>query len=291
MARLVVALALLLVAARPLAAGTAAPELWVWKGATLAPLVTPAAFSDLHVRLASQFEVLDGRVVGLTSGGELLDLTARRLLPAATPLGITSVSADRQLLIVVRGRRLGVYEAGAVAEKVQLPQDGLTVVAGAKQRLYLYGPQGAGAVIYLLEQGRAGTLLEIPDGRISALSVIGERLFFAVGNAIFTVAEGQRPAIVFVAAGESDIRSIAPDPRTGLLYFSAGDTVYAMRAGMAVSILRGLEGILRYAGDGLYVLDPWQGSLVKLQGLEKLLELGAGASQSGAEGPPAEFKE
>jgi hypothetical protein len=67
--------------------------------------------------------------------------------------------------------------------------------------------------------------------------------------------------------------------------------IYAMRAGMAISILRGLEGTLRYAGDALYVLDPWQRSLVKLQGLEKLLELGAGADQSGADAPPAQFKE
>lgn len=272
MARLVVAFALLLAATRPLAAGTPAPELWLWKGASLAPLVTPAALSALHIRLAEQFEVLDkGRIIALTSSGGLMDMTARRALPATAPLGITSFTADRHLLIVVRGRRLGFYDAGAIVEKIQLPQDGLTVVAGAKQRLYLHGPQGTGSIVYLLEQGRAGKLFEVPDGRISTLTVIGERLFFAVGNTIYTAAEGQRPAIVFVAAVPSEIRSIAPDPRTGLLYFSAGDTVYAMRAGMAISILRGLEGTLRYADEVLYVLDPWQGSLVKLQGLEKLL--------------------
>lgn len=291
MRRLLTVLALLFVAPS-IAAGTSPTELWLWQGAKLTPLAAPPSLAALNVRLAGPFEVLaKGRVVALTSNGDLVDLTARRPLPAKTPPGVTSFTADHQLLVVVRGRRLGWYDGGAVVEKVQLPRDGLTVVAGAKKRLYLHGPQGRGSAVYLLEQGRAGTLLEVPDGRISALAVIGERLFFAVGNTIFTAAEGQRPAIVFVAAVPSEIRSIAPDPRTGLLYFSAGDTVYAMRAGMAISILRGLEGTLRYAGDALYVLDPWQGSLVKLQGLEKLLELGAGAHPSGAEGPPAQFKE
>lgn len=292
MIRLVATLVLFLTAAWPVAAETSPAELWLWKGAILTPLLARADLASLDARLADQFEVLDnGRIVALTSAGELMDLTSRRALPGKTPLALTSFTADKALLIAVRGRRLGWYDGAAIVEKIQLPQDGLTVVAGPKKRLYLYGSQGAGSAVYLLEQGRAGKLFEVPDGRISTLTVIGERLFFAVGNTIYTAAEGQRPAVVFIAAAQSEIRSIAADPRTGLLYFSAGSTVYAMRAGMAISILRGLEGTLRYAGDALYVLDPPQGSLVKLQGLDRLLELGAGTGQSAPDATPAQFKE
>jgi len=292
MSRLAAVFALLLCCASTAAAASPA-ELWVWRGARLTPLVAAADVAALKVRLGAEFELpARGRAVALTSAGELVDLTARRLLPAVSPLGITSFTSDGHLLIVLRGRRLGWYDGGRVVEKLQLPQDGLRVVAGAKQRLYLYGPQGAGSVVYLLEQGRVGKLLEVPDGRIATLAAIGERLFFAVGNSIYTAAEGQRPAIVFVASGGEAIRSIAPDPRSGLLYFSAGHTVYAVRAGMGISVLRGLEGVLRCTGDGLYVLDPWQGSLVRLTGLEKLLEIGAGGEQPpAAGGPPASFKE
>lgn len=293
MRRALAVLVLVLAAACPLQAGTSPTELWVWSGATLKQLLTPTAFSALNRRLTEQFEVLDnGRaVIALASSGDLVDLIARRALPAKAPLALNSFTADKKLLIVVRGSRLGWYDGTSIVEKVQLPQDGLTVVAGPKKRLYLYGPQGAGSVVYLLEQGRAGKLFAVPDGRIATLTVIGERLFFAVGNTIYTAAEGQRPAIVFVAVGPAEVRSIAADPRTGLLYFSAGETVYAMRAGMAMSILHGVEGALRYAGDALYVLDPWQGLLVKLQGLEKLLELGPGGDQPAAGTPPAQFKE
>jgi hypothetical protein len=274
------------------AADTLTTALWLWRGATLQSLATPAALAPLNVRLTEQFEVVrSDQIVALTSTGDLVDLTACRRLPAKTPLALTAFTADQQVVIGVRGRRLGWYNGETVVEKIQLPQEGLTVVAGAKKRLYLYGTQGSGSVVYLLEQGRAGKLFEVPDGRISTLTVIGERLFFAVGNSIYTAAEGQRPAVVFVAATAADIRSIAADPRTGLLYFAVGDTVYAMRAGMAISLLRGLEGTLRYAGGALYVLDPWKDSLVTLRGLETLLEVGAGSEQTGADAPPAQFKD
>ncbi len=292
MTRLIVVLALLLAVAHPAAAAAPPAELWLWKGATLTPLLAPTALAPLDVRLAGQFEVLGrGRIVALTSGGDLLDLASRRTLPATAPLALTSFTADKALLIAVRGRRLGWYDGAALVEKIRLPQDGLMVVAGAKKRFYLYGPHGNGSAVYLLEQNRAGTLFEVPDGRVSALTAIGERLFFAVDNTIYTAAEGQRPAVVFVAAAQPAIRSIAADPRTGLLYFSAGSAVYAMRAGMAISILRGLEGTLRYSGDALYVLDASRGVLVKLQGLDTLLELGTGGGQPAPDAAPAQFKE
>ena len=284
--------ALLVLLGGPCLAAAATPpsEIQLWQGARLTPVLTPAALASLPVRLTLQFEVIKGgQVIALTADGALVDLTARRMLPAKAPLGITSLTADGGLPIAVRGRRLGWYDGGTVPEKIQLPQDGLMVAAGPKQRLYLYGPQGAGSVIYLLEQGRVAKLLELSDGRISTLAVIGERLFFAAGNTIYAAAEGQRPAIVFVASGHPEIRSIAADPLAGLVYFAAGDAVYAMRAGMAVSVLRGLEGSLRYAGDALYVLDPWRGWLVALRGLERLLE--AGADPAGAEVPSGQFKE
>ena len=291
-ARLLMLCIPLLFAAPGQAADSPATDLWLWRGATVQSLATPAALAPLNVRLTEQFEVVRGdQVVALTSTGDLVDLTARRRLPNKTPLALTAFTADQQVVVGVRGRRLGWYDGEALVEKIQLPQDGLMVVAGAKKRLYLYGAQGSSSVVYLLEQGRAGKLFEVPDGRISTLTVIGERVFFSVGHSIYTAAEGQRPAVVFVAATPADIRSIAADPRTGLLYFAAGDTVYAMRAGMAISVLRGLEGILRYAGGALYVLDPWKGTLVTLRGLEKLLEVGTASEPPGADAPPAQFKD
>ncbi len=285
------ALVLVLVWCARSAAGAPPGGVWVWGQATAIPLLTPSVSQELGVTLARQFEVLpDGHIVALTAAGDLFDLTARKLLPATSPLRVSSFTSDHGLLITVRGQRLGWYERGRVVDRIQLPQTGLSVVAGYKQRIYLYGAGTNGSLIYLLENGKAGLLAQIPNGKISALATIGERLFFAVGNTIYTAAAGQPPAVLFIAAGHKEIRSLAADPVSGMLCYAADDAVYAMRAGVAVSILRGLAGVLRHSGDALYVLDPGRGILVKIRGLEKLVRGGGGTK--GREAPaPAPFKE
>jgi hypothetical protein len=285
---LALAVAIVWLAAAPVMA--APPAVEVWAQANVTPILVPGSSRSLAVPLAPQFEVLPGgRVVGLSAAGGLFDLTRREALPAKHPLRLNAFTADGGLLIGVRDRRLGWYEAGEFAERIELPEAGLAVAAGPRNRLYLHGPRGAGSVVYLMEQGKAGMLLDVPEGRISALTVIGERLFFAVGNTIYTVAEGQRPAVLFIAAGESGIRSLAADPVSGLLFFSAGKGVYAMRAGVAVSVLRGMEGTLRCAGGELYVLDAGTRTLVRVQGLEWF---GRGeAAPAASEAPAGQFKD
>ncbi len=183
---------------------------------------------------------------------------------------------------------LGWYEDGVVRERIKLPQTGMKVAAGPKQRIYVYGDRGAGSIIYLLEDGQEIPLIEVSRGRISAFTAIGERIFYAVGNAIYTVAKGERPGLVFVAEGESLIHSLAIDPKIGVIYFSAGNAVYAMRAGMALSVLKGMECYLRCSDNALYALDPKAGRLVKITGLEKLIFEEKGGSPSG---PAGGFKE
>jgi hypothetical protein len=238
-----------------------------------------------------QFAVLgDGRVIVLTRGGDFFDLDAGEPLPAQAPLRVDAFTADGPLLITVREDRLGWYEQGVIQESLRLPQAGLGIVAGPRQRLYLFGPRGQGSAIHLLEDGQAALLVDLPQGAISALTVFGERLIFAVGGEIYTVAKGERPALLFLAAGQPRILSLAADPWSGMLYFATADAVYAMRAGVAVSILKGLGGVLRHAGGALYVLDQKRKTLVKLQGLEKLVGL-TGKTASGGGPAPSQFKE
>lgn len=82
--------------------------------------------------------------------------------------------------------------------------------------------------------------IDIPKGHISAFTSIGERIFFTIDNMIYTMAKGEKAGLLFIASAEKQIRSLAPDPISGVLCFSAGKTVYAVRAGVAISILKGL---------------------------------------------------
>lgn len=272
-------------------AATAPPKVGVWVGAKLTTLLNPAAAIGWGLEPGGQFAVLgDGRVIVLTRGGDFFDLDAGEPLPAQASLKVSAFTADGNLLITVRENRLGWYERGAIQESLQLPQKGLGIVAGPRQRLYLFGPRGQGSAIYLLGDSRAALVVDLPQGIISALAVSGERLIFAVGGEIYTVARGERPALLFLAAGQPRITSLAADPWSGMLYFATADCVYAMRAGVAVSILKGLGGTLRHAGGALYVLDSKRKTLVKLRGLEKLVGLTSKTASGG--GPaPAPFKE
>ncbi len=283
-------LVLLLTAAAPAWAGEAGPGVGVWAGGKLTTLLNPSTAARWGLEAGHHFAVLgDGRVIVLTRGGEFFDLRAGRQLPAQAPLKVSAFTADGPLLITVRQGRLGWYEQGVIKEGLQLPQDRMGIVAGPGKRLYLFGPRGQGSAIYLLEDSQAALLVEMPQGVISALAVSGPRLFFAVGGEVYTVAPGERPALLFLAAGQPRILSLAADPLSGMLYFATADCVYAMRAGVAVSILKGLGGPLCYAGDALYVLDPKRKALVKLQGLEKLVGLTGKPGMQSA--PASPFKE
>jgi hypothetical protein len=275
----------------PQAFATEAPVVAAaWEDATLVHLLSPSLAESVGLKPLTEFEVVDGlQVILLTSDGNLFDLTRRLPLPAKTPLQVTSFAVSEGLLVAVRNGRLGWYEDGEIRERIELPSKGMRVVAGKKQRLYLYGPRERGSVVYLLEEGKVLPLLETPQGTISAFTAIGERVFFAIDNAIYTAARGDRPGLLFIATGEQSIRSLAADPVAGLLYFSTGDTVYAMRAGVAISVLRGLAGVLRYSGNALFVLDPDRKRLVKVLGLEKLTTVSGGATAPAT--PPGAFKE
>lgn len=264
----------------------------LWQGAILTHILTPSIADNLKLdKLTSNFEVTEGEhVILLSSEGDLFDLKTGTHLTAKKPLRVSSFTHSAGLLVVIRNDRLGWYEDGEVKERFIIPSKGMKLAAGRGERIYLYGSRGDGSIVYLLEDNKVILLLEIPRGIITAFTSIGERVFFAVDNVIYTMAKGEQPGIVFIAAGEKRIHSLAADPIAGMLYFSAGEAIYAMRAGIAITILRGLNGTLRYSKNALFVLDPERKRMVKIQGLEGLtVQIG---EQSEAPAPaPGAFKE
>jgi hypothetical protein len=288
-ARLIIALLVVLTFTIPLFGQRDAPQVFLLKDAALTHLLIPQSTKGLGINLSPQFEVPEGgSPVLLTREGNLYDLEKRSYYPHTKPLNITSFTISSSLFVVIRKDMLGWYEDGAVKERIKLPQTGMKVAAGPKQRIYVYGDRGAGSMIYLLEDGQEIPLIEVSRGRITAFTAIGERIFYAVGNVIYTIAKGERPGLLFAAEGEGLIRSLAIDPKIGVIYFSAGNAVYAMRAGIALSVLKGMGSYLRYSGNALYALDPKTGRLVKITGLEKLIFEEKGGPTSG---PAGGFKE
>ena len=265
--------------------------LFLWKDAEIVDLLSPSLADSLKFIPAGDFAVSPaGTVLLLERDGNVLDLSRRARLPAKTPLGVESITHSSGLLIAVRKGRIGYYEDGEIVERVELPAPGMRIAAGRGERLYAFGPMGKGSSVFLLEGGKTIRLFDLPGETITDLSSIGERIFFAAGNRIYTAARGEKTGLLFLAAGEDRVRSIAPDPRSGLLFFSAGDSIYALRAGFAIAILKGLSGYLRCGDGALYVLDPEKRRLVRVTGLEKIVlagDAGGGASPLS----PSDFKE
>ncbi len=255
----------------------------------MTPLLAPSTADAFGLEvLAPEFELVEGgrALLMLTGDGNLFDLQQGAYLEGKPPLGIESFTYSDGMLVVIRNNHLGWYANGEIVERIALPSPGMKVVAGQGDHLYLYGPNEAGSMVYLLEGNGIVPLLEIPDGRISAFTAIGERIFFSIDNAIYSATKGEQAGIVFVAPGVEQIQSLAADTVSGLLYFSAPNSVYATRAGFAFTILRGLEGTLQYSNNALYVLDPKQRRLLKILGLEQIV---LGESSSAIS--PGDFKE
>ncbi|MCX5816872.1 MAG: hypothetical protein NTX75_11640 [Proteobacteria bacterium] len=267
-----------------------ASQIFVWKEAALIHLLTPDRTKALRIKLTPHFEIIDGTFpILLTGEGSLYDLQKNTYYPHTKPLSITSFTMNSGLCVVICNDMLGWYEDSGVKERIRLPHAGMKVASGPRQRIYVYGDKGTGSIIYLLEDGKEIPIIEISKGSITAFAAIGKRIFYAVDNSIYTVAKDEKPGLFFIASGEKQVRSLAIDTHAGIIYFSSGTTVYAARAGTAISIVKGIEGYLRYSGNALFILDPKAGRLVKITGLEKLTITGEKDGMPG--GSSGEFKE
>ena len=268
--------ALFLLAAALLAPGAAAAQrdsFALWEGATAERVFGPAQGEAQSLGAPREFEVLDAsQALLLAQDGRLYDLGRKppALIGEAPKLG--SIAVLRGGLIAVQGERLGYFEDARFVPRLSLPESGLRVVAGADDEIYLYGPSGGGSAIYHLKDWKIWPILRLPARDIDALATVGERIFFSAGGSIYTFTKGESASLLFVAPGEKSIDSLAADPRAGLLYFSAGERVYAMRAGVAFSVLAGVRGILRWSHNALFVLDRSRLQLIKVSGLEQITQ-------------------
>lgn len=266
----------------------------MWEGASAERVFGAIASQRQILGAPLEFEMLDGRqALLLNRDGALFDLGGRSPTKLADGVRVDSMAVLGGALVAVCGDRLGYFEEGRFVERLALPSAGMRVAAGASHEIYLYGSHDGGSVIYLLKDWRIWPILRMPGRRIDSLAAVAERIFFSVEGSIYTFARGERAGLLFVATGESSIDSLAADPAAGLLYFSAGDKVFALRAGVAFAVLAGVRGILRHSGKALYVLDRDRLQLIKVSGLEAITRGDAAARamptmrRSGA----ADFKE
>ena len=171
-----------------------------------------------------------------------------------------------------------------------LANDGLFVVDGGKprklldvplksrvfvpdgERTFISGITVAGKpVLFLYKEGTGHKALLELDAPIDAMALARGKLFFAVGPRIYVLGEGEPAKLFAHLPGFSHIPSIAVDDKNGLLYFSDGENLYAVRGGDFVVVRRGVGGMLRCREGDLYVLSWREHALFRMSGLSEAL--------------------
>ena len=164
---------------------------------------------------------------------------------------------------------LFVVDGGGPRKLLDVPLSSRVFVSDG-ERTFLSGVTAAGKpVLFLYKEGVGYKALLELDAPIDAMALARGELFFAVGPRIYALREGGPARLFAYLPGFSHIPSIAVDDRHGLLYFSDGDNIYAVRGGDFVLVRRGLGGMLRCREGDLYVLSWRDHALFRMSGLSE----------------------
>jgi hypothetical protein len=207
------------------------------------------------------FDVAADGTVLFSVGGRLREVAAEGGDVAELPLSSTldAFAFDRGgALLTIADGFLGRIDAqGRIVSGVPLP-GGETRLWPSRHpaAVYLLASQGEGARLYrFFEDGGFQVLLE-SQRPLVAVADDREHVYAATATEIVRL-DAKRPERIFAiddAADRAPIVSLAAGD-DGTLVFSTADRIYALRDGIAVSIVNDSGGALRSRGDRLYVLD------------------------------------
>ncbi len=212
----------------------------------------------------------EGAVLVLT-GDNIYDAGAREFLfgePLKNPGWLAF--AGEKLHFISNGGLFAV-DGGMPRKLIDVPLKSRIFVSDS-QRTYIGGVTTAGKpVLFIYKEGVGHKALLELDAPIDAMALAQGKLFFTVGPRIYVLAEGGAATLFAHLPGFSHIPSIAVDDKHGLLYFSDGDNIYAVRNNDFVVVRRGIGGMLRCREGDLYILSWRDHTLFRMHGLPEVL--------------------
>ncbi len=185
------------------------------------------------------------------------DTAAAVALPL--PAKLQSFAFDRggPLLTVADGFLGRIDAQGQVVSGVPLPEGDARLSPSLRPgATYLIAAYRKGSRLYrFLEDGSFQILLE-SDRTLVAAADDRDNIYAATGSMIVRLAD-PKPVVIFKAPDDAAwgaIRSLAAGD-DGLLLFSSDDKIFALRDGVALSIVNDSGGVLRVRDGRAYVLD------------------------------------
>lgn len=201
------------------------------------------------------FEVA-GHVAWLLGGDNtLVDLgSGKRILPKGFVVHAFARTAEGTVAVITENV-LGIVTRGVFLPTTRLPFGNMRVAAGPRETLLLFGGPDDDQHLVSYDGERHATLLRIAEP-IGVVTHAGNRIFFSAGNRLYTVHPGEAPALVFLFPDGSTIAGIAVNTRSGEIFVSTPDALFALHRGVAEKKVAGLGGRLQWRDGRLYVLDP-----------------------------------
>ena len=217
------------------------------------------------------YDMDQGGVVSVLTRDNVYDATAGNFLfgePLKNPRGLAYAGGKLQFLA---NGGLFVVDGRMPRKLLEVPLTNEIFVSDA-ERTFISGITTAGKpTLFIYKEGMGHKALLETEAPIDAMALARGKLFFTVGPRIYVLGEGG-PAKRFAhLPGFPHIPSIAVDDNKGLLYFSDGDNLYAVRGGDFVVVRTGLGGMLRCREGDLYVLSRRDHALFRMSGLSEAL--------------------
>jgi hypothetical protein len=203
------------------------------------------------------FEVV-GRVAWLLGGDNtLVDLgSGKRILPKGFVVHAFARTAEGTVAVITENV-LGIITRGVFLPTTRLPFGNMRVAAGPRETFLLFGGPENDQHLISYDGERHATLLRVSDP-IAVVTHVADRIFLAAGNKLYTVRPGEPPALMFLFPDGSEIVGLTVNARSGEIFVSTADAVFALDRGVAEKKLAGLGGRLQWRDGRLYVLDPVQ---------------------------------
>ncbi|MBN1789115.1 MAG: hypothetical protein JW830_01375 [Bacteroidales bacterium] len=238
-------------------------------------LMNSKLLEDLKINasLNASFNFTSRNLILLSSTDQFYLMGWGNLVPfgkkAKPVIGAFAFTPD-SILMVIRNNELCYMDStGNLSFVYKLPGAGMGISAG-RYVMYLYERNSAkkkNALYALARGGKYTKVLEVPRPITSVEEYNGD-ILFSTENAVLRYNPATKSLKALATLPDkSAVESIALDPTTGRVYFSAGNLTGAILDNSPMVITDKLGGTLRYA-NGLIVFNPKSRLMIRLTGLE-----------------------
>lgn len=214
------------------------------------------------------FDIANSGAVILLTKNNLFDVGGKRFILSKKDNGLQNFCcASDGTIFTISGNTLGCLSAGTIEKLITLPSSGMKITDGGKGRIYIYGGDTEpNKALYLIEKEKGYKKICDMPRKILSLAANGDTIYFSVANDIYEIKFGGKFRLLCRVPGP-EISSLAVDNKTGVIYFTAGNALYAKSAENITFIAENFGEILKFSNEALYVLRPASGTLIRISGL------------------------